>query len=127
MVQILSFWGRLGIEHKEMLYFNTYGWSEYVQVDLQKEVTLLTYDCPTTLGGFFFSEYLLFLSLLSFTLKVNFLLDPTVNSQIFWFGDLNYRISMLDSDMRKLVALRRWDELLSNDQVRFFMFDFAQI
>lgn len=76
---------------------------------------------------FSFPNIYYFLSLLSFTLKVNFLLDPTVNSQIFWFGDLNYRISMLDSDMRKLVARRRWDELLSNDQVRFFMFDFAQI
>lgn len=40
-----------------------------------------------------------------------------VNSQIFWFGDLNYRLSMSDTKVRKLVALKRWDELLKNDQV----------
>lgn len=41
-----------------------------------------------------------------------------VNSQIFWFGDLNYRINMLDSEVRKLVAKKQWDELLNNDEVR---------
>ncbi|XP_059441550.1 type I inositol polyphosphate 5-phosphatase 2 [Corylus avellana] len=39
------------------------------------------------------------------------------HDQIFWFGDLNYRINMLDTEVRKLVALRRWDELLNNDQL----------
>ncbi|XP_054824980.1 type I inositol polyphosphate 5-phosphatase 2-like isoform X2 [Prosopis cineraria] len=39
------------------------------------------------------------------------------HDQIFWFGDLNYRISMLDSDARKLVALKKWDELMNNDQL----------
>ena len=39
------------------------------------------------------------------------------NSQIFWFGDLNYRINMLDVEVRKLVALNKWDELMNNDQV----------
>ncbi|XP_040985912.1 type I inositol polyphosphate 5-phosphatase 2-like isoform X5 [Juglans microcarpa x Juglans regia] len=39
------------------------------------------------------------------------------HDQIFWFGDLNYRINMLDTEVRKLVALRRWDELLKNDQL----------
>ncbi|KAM4085434.1 hypothetical protein ACJW30_10G027600 [Castanea mollissima] len=39
------------------------------------------------------------------------------HDQIFWFGDLNYRINMLDEEVRKLVALRRWAELLNNDQL----------
>ncbi|XVF51917.1 hypothetical protein PTKIN_Ptkin04bG0222900 [Pterospermum kingtungense] len=40
------------------------------------------------------------------------------HDQIFWFGDLNYRLNMLDAEVRKLVALKRWDELIKNDQVR---------
>ncbi|KAK2372425.1 type IV inositol polyphosphate 5-phosphatase [Trifolium repens] len=39
------------------------------------------------------------------------------HDQIFWFGDLNYRISMLDSEVRKLVALKKWDELMNYDQL----------
>ncbi|XP_020217390.1 type I inositol polyphosphate 5-phosphatase 2 [Cajanus cajan] len=39
------------------------------------------------------------------------------HDQIFWFGDLNYRINMLDSEVRKLVALKKWDELMNNDQL----------
>ncbi|XP_050231877.1 type I inositol polyphosphate 5-phosphatase 2 [Mercurialis annua] len=39
------------------------------------------------------------------------------HDQIFWFGDLNYRLNMLDSDIRKAVALKQWDELLNNDQL----------
>ncbi|KAL5099090.1 hypothetical protein RYX36_003417 [Vicia faba] len=39
------------------------------------------------------------------------------HDQIFWFGDLNYRISMLDSEVRKLVALKKWDELMYYDQL----------
>ncbi|KAH1089646.1 hypothetical protein J1N35_016903 [Gossypium stocksii] len=39
------------------------------------------------------------------------------HDQIFWFGDLNYRLSMSDTKVRKLVALKRWDELLNNDQL----------
>ncbi|KAL6175956.1 hypothetical protein ACLB2K_052594 [Fragaria x ananassa] len=39
------------------------------------------------------------------------------HDQIFWFGDLNYRLNMLDTEVRKLVALKQWDELLNNDQL----------
>ncbi|KAL7166912.1 hypothetical protein ACSBR2_037555 [Camellia fascicularis] len=40
------------------------------------------------------------------------------HDQIFWFGDLNYRLNMLDAEVRKLVAEKQWDELLNNDQLR---------
>ncbi|CAN4076029.1 unnamed protein product [Withania somnifera] len=39
------------------------------------------------------------------------------HDQIFWFGDLNYRINMLDAEVRKLVAKRQWDELLNHDEL----------
>ncbi|KAG5089744.1 hypothetical protein AAZX31_01G186700 [Glycine max] len=39
------------------------------------------------------------------------------HDQIFWFGDLNYRINMLDAEVRKLVALKKWDELKNYDQL----------
>ncbi|CAI9265464.1 unnamed protein product [Lactuca saligna] len=39
------------------------------------------------------------------------------HDQIFWFGDLNYRINMADSDVRKIVALKQWEKLLYNDQL----------
>ncbi|CAH8360201.1 unnamed protein product, partial [Eruca vesicaria subsp. sativa] len=39
------------------------------------------------------------------------------HDQVFWFGDLNYRLNMLDSDVRKLVAQKRWDELKNSDQL----------
>ncbi|CAJ1928942.1 unnamed protein product [Sphenostylis stenocarpa] len=39
------------------------------------------------------------------------------HDQIFWFGDLNYRINMLDAEVRKLVALKKWDELMNYDQL----------
>ncbi|XP_015085915.1 type I inositol polyphosphate 5-phosphatase 2-like [Solanum pennellii] len=39
------------------------------------------------------------------------------HDQIFWFGDLNYRISMADAEVRKLVANKKWDELLNSDQL----------
>ncbi|WMV40223.1 hypothetical protein MTR67_033608 [Solanum verrucosum] len=39
------------------------------------------------------------------------------HDQIFWFGDLNYRINMLDAEVRKLVARKQWDELLNNDEL----------
>jgi hypothetical protein len=42
----------------------------------------------------------------------------SANSQIFWFGDLNYRINMSDGKVRKLIALNKWDELMEYDQVR---------
>lgn len=42
-----------------------------------------------------------------------------VSSQIFWFGDLNYRLNMMDDDVRKLVSQKRWDELINSDQVLF--------
>ncbi|PIN07766.1 Inositol polyphosphate 5-phosphatase [Handroanthus impetiginosus] len=39
------------------------------------------------------------------------------HDQIFWFGDLNYRINMLDAEVRKLVEKKQWSELLNNDQL----------
>ncbi|XP_060179875.1 type I inositol polyphosphate 5-phosphatase 2-like isoform X2 [Lycium barbarum] len=39
------------------------------------------------------------------------------HAQIFWFGDLNYRINMLDAEVRKLVAKKQWDDLLKNDEL----------
>ncbi|KAK4747404.1 hypothetical protein SAY87_013990 [Trapa incisa] len=39
------------------------------------------------------------------------------HDHIFWFGDLNYRVSMVDSDLRKLVARKQWNELLNYDQL----------
>lgn len=42
----------------------------------------------------------------------------TAHDQVFWFGDLNYRLNGSATDVRKLVALQKWDELLNNDQLR---------
>ncbi|PPR95125.1 hypothetical protein GOBAR_AA25543 [Gossypium barbadense] len=39
------------------------------------------------------------------------------HDQIFWFGDLNYRLNMSDADIRKLVAQKRWHELINYDQL----------
>ncbi|XP_077237141.1 type I inositol polyphosphate 5-phosphatase 2-like isoform X2 [Tasmannia lanceolata] len=39
------------------------------------------------------------------------------HDQIFWFGDLNYRLNMLDTDIRKLVGGKQWDELINSDQL----------
>ncbi|KAL1333372.1 hypothetical protein HN51_062197 [Arachis hypogaea] len=39
------------------------------------------------------------------------------HDQMFWFGDLNYRINMLDAEVRKLVDLKKWDELMNYDQL----------
>ncbi|XP_061343935.1 type I inositol polyphosphate 5-phosphatase 2-like [Gastrolobium bilobum] len=39
------------------------------------------------------------------------------HDKIFWFGDLNYRINMVDEEVRKLVGLKMWDELMNNDQL----------
>ncbi|XAR70597.1 Inositol-polyphosphate 5-phosphatase [Bertholletia excelsa] len=39
------------------------------------------------------------------------------HDQMFWFGDLNYRLNMLDAEVRKLVANKHWDELLNSDQL----------
>ncbi|KAL3619404.1 hypothetical protein CASFOL_036974 [Castilleja foliolosa] len=39
------------------------------------------------------------------------------HDQIFWFGDLNYRINMLDAEVRKLVDKKQWVELLNSDQL----------
>ncbi|CAN1334004.1 Type I inositol polyphosphate 5-phosphatase 2 [Linum perenne] len=38
------------------------------------------------------------------------------HDQIFWFGDLNYRLNKLDTEVRKLVAQKQWDELKNSDQ-----------
>ncbi|CAN1333996.1 Type I inositol polyphosphate 5-phosphatase 2 [Linum perenne] len=40
------------------------------------------------------------------------------HDQIFWFGDLNYRLNKLDTEVRKLVAQKQWDELKNSDQVK---------
>ncbi|KAL8207903.1 hypothetical protein R6Q57_007315 [Mikania cordata] len=39
------------------------------------------------------------------------------HDQIFWFGDLNYRINKQDEEVRKLVAMKQWDQLLYSDQL----------
>ncbi|MBA0646489.1 hypothetical protein Goklo_014453 [Gossypium klotzschianum] len=39
------------------------------------------------------------------------------HDQIFWFGDLNYRLNMSDADIRELVAQKRWNELINYDQL----------
>ncbi|XP_075487338.1 type I inositol polyphosphate 5-phosphatase 2 [Primulina tabacum] len=39
------------------------------------------------------------------------------HDRIFWFGDLNYRLNMLDEEVRKLVNEKRWTELLNSDQL----------
>ncbi|KAJ8754429.1 hypothetical protein K2173_002880 [Erythroxylum novogranatense] len=39
------------------------------------------------------------------------------HDQVFWFGDLNYRLNMLDTEIRKLVALKQWDQLINKDQL----------
>ncbi|KAK6250998.1 hypothetical protein SCA6_005003 [Theobroma cacao] len=39
------------------------------------------------------------------------------HDQMFWFGDLNYRLNMSGAEVRKLVALKRWDELIDSDQL----------
>ncbi|CAM8901147.1 unnamed protein product [Rhodiola kirilowii] len=39
------------------------------------------------------------------------------HDQIFWFGDLNYRLNMSDAHVRKLVAEKKWDELMDIDQL----------
>ncbi|GAB4834684.1 hypothetical protein Ancab_032947 [Ancistrocladus abbreviatus] len=39
------------------------------------------------------------------------------HDQIFWFGDLNYRLNIPDNDVRKLVASQQWDKLVNSDQL----------
>ncbi|XP_047964365.1 type I inositol polyphosphate 5-phosphatase 2-like [Salvia hispanica] len=39
------------------------------------------------------------------------------HDKIFWFGDLNYRINMSDSEVRKLVEKKQWAVLLNHDQL----------
>ncbi|KAG9452231.1 hypothetical protein H6P81_005135 [Aristolochia fimbriata] len=39
------------------------------------------------------------------------------HDQIFWFGDLNYRLNMVDADVRRLVARKQWSELCNSDQL----------
>ncbi|CAN0908251.1 Type I inositol polyphosphate 5-phosphatase 2 [Linum grandiflorum] len=39
------------------------------------------------------------------------------HDQIFWFGDLNYRLNKSDAEVRKLVSLKQWDELTNSDQL----------
>ncbi|KAG0473353.1 hypothetical protein HPP92_015210 [Vanilla planifolia] len=57
--------------------------------------------------------------------RTNFssIVDPdqplTISShdRIFWFGDLNYRVNLTDSEVRELVSMKRWDELMKYDQL----------
>ncbi|XXG77946.1 hypothetical protein AAC387_Pa08g1993 [Persea americana] len=39
------------------------------------------------------------------------------HDQIFWFGDLNYRLNMLDDEVRRLAGQKLWDELINSDQL----------
>lgn len=39
------------------------------------------------------------------------------HDRIFWFGDLNYRIDLPDSEVRYLVGMKKWDDLLKSDQL----------
>uniref|UniRef100_A0A7N0U3U7 Inositol polyphosphate-related phosphatase domain-containing protein n=1 Tax=Kalanchoe fedtschenkoi TaxID=63787 RepID=A0A7N0U3U7_KALFE len=39
------------------------------------------------------------------------------HDQIFWFGDLNYRLNMSDAKVRKLVDKKQWAELINCDQL----------
>ncbi|KAL8141799.1 hypothetical protein V2J09_014831 [Rumex salicifolius] len=39
------------------------------------------------------------------------------HDQIFWLGDLNYRLNMSDEEIRKLVFSKKWDELINSDQL----------
>lgn len=39
------------------------------------------------------------------------------HDQVFWFGDLNYRMNASDSDIRRLVAQKKWEELSNYDQL----------
>ncbi|KAF8693943.1 hypothetical protein HU200_038588 [Digitaria exilis] len=39
------------------------------------------------------------------------------HDRIFWFGDLNYRIDLPDAEVRNLVAMKRWSDLLNSDQL----------
>ncbi|XP_021852953.2 type I inositol polyphosphate 5-phosphatase 2 [Spinacia oleracea] len=39
------------------------------------------------------------------------------HDQIFWFGDLNYRLNMTDSEIRKHAAKKEWSELINSDQL----------
>ncbi|RLM85955.1 type I inositol polyphosphate 5-phosphatase 2 isoform X2 [Panicum miliaceum] len=39
------------------------------------------------------------------------------HDRIFWFGELNCRIDLPDAEVRHLVAMKRWDDLLKSDQV----------
>lgn len=40
------------------------------------------------------------------------------NSQIFWFGDLNYRLYLEDSFARQLIKKQDWEALQGFDQLR---------
>lgn len=40
------------------------------------------------------------------------------NSQIFWFGDLNYRLYLEDSFARQLIKKQDWEALQEFDQLR---------
>ncbi|KAK1304286.1 Type I inositol 1,4,5-trisphosphate 5-phosphatase 2 [Acorus calamus] len=40
------------------------------------------------------------------------------HDRIFWFGDLNYRLNMVDAEIRDFVAKKQWGELTVKDQLR---------
>lgn len=39
------------------------------------------------------------------------------HDQVFWFGDLNYRLNTSESVVRRLVAQKKWEELSNYDQL----------
>ncbi|KAK2985047.1 hypothetical protein RJ640_016967, partial [Escallonia rubra] len=75
--------------------------------------SIFNIDQPHTIPS---HEYVILLAL-EVMIENGPLRSASVYSQIFWFGDLNYRINMLDTEVRKLVARKQWDQLLDSDQL----------
>lgn len=48
---------------------------------------------------------------------MNFLFGIAFYSQIVWLGDLNYRLNLMDNEIRLLVAQEDWTSLFKEDQV----------
>lgn len=43
-------------------------------------------------------------------------------SYLFWFGDLNYRLSMPDQEVREKILKEDWNSMIEADQVCIFEF-----
>lgn len=54
------------------------------------------------------------------TRKIAFPMGRTLNSHeyVFWCGDFNYRIDMDKDEMKELIKLRDYDQILINDQLK---------